>query len=235
MPYSSSASVVVGPIEPINTARNPSRAAASMPCSAATRARWSICTEVVNKAASNSRAASLRAASRSGPVSSGRPHSYTRTRVTSAPRARKPSISSGLVRPYSCTAMRRSGRPAVTARTSCQVFGSPADHQTVQLAGANAGQEHDHVELASNEPLSEPEGFGCLVHGNFAHGWGDERDSALLANQFGHFRRPPAFQRKDLLSREAHKLILDANKITIARARAAGRSEERRVGKEGRR
>src|SRR6266478_4921217 len=98
-----------------------------------------------------------------------------RTAVTSAPRARNPSSSSGFDRPYSCTAMRRSGRPSVAASTSRHVFGSGTRTAGEQLFG-------------------ELESLVVVLERSFAHGWRDERVALLAADELCDLRSAAAFE-----------------------------------------
>jgi len=74
----------------------------------------------------------------------------------------------------------------------------------VDGAGADAGEEDDHVELAGLEAAVEIQDIGIVGDGNFAHGGSDEGLSALFAKQRGDFFAATGFERENAESGKAH-------------------------------
>ena len=120
----------------------------SIPISRAIRARWLIWIPVVNRTTGKSPAARRRRRFAQGtgvlreiPLIDADAGHFRAARA-------QPSSSSGFGRPYSWTAMRRSGRPSVTASSSRHVFGSGAISGRRQSHFAQGG---DRLGAARNQ------------------------------------------------------------------------------------
>jgi hypothetical protein len=72
----------------------------------------------------------------------------------------------------------------------------------MEQAGAHAGEQDHHVELAGEEALGELEGGLVALQGRFAHGGGQHRFASLFANQLGDPGGAAALQRQDVHSGE---------------------------------
>ena len=84
------------------------------------------------------------------------------------------------------------------------VLGIARGQYAMQLAGADAGEQDDHVEFAGEEALGEGEDGVVIGERDFAHGGGDEGLAALLADELLHFGGAAAFQREHAESVEGH-------------------------------
>jgi hypothetical protein len=65
-----------------------------------------------------------------------------------------------------------------------------------QVAGADAGQEDDDVEVAGDQARGEGQGLGVLAQGDLAEGGGLHRLAAVLGDQAGHRPGHAALERR---------------------------------------